>query len=197
MRKQIDHRPRPIFSEDLPYPCICYPYNLHIWSERLEKWGKTLFWILVIWGIIVAFNVSIVEGENKWGTPVTTFDFALFMAALVETGIYAFLEYCAYHVLALFISALALITQNTIISANVALYEVPKDLPVSVSTETDTAQLHDTGKVKPIKKSDNDICQMCLKYSSVLTQCEIKDEYGTRYRDLCDDCIKKLNEEME
>lgn len=36
-------------------------------------------------------------------------------------------------------------------------------------------------------------CGMCDKLSSHLTYCKIKDDLGTRYRDICDECIKKYN----
>ncbi|MBQ6997585.1 MAG: hypothetical protein IJN60_04335 [Oscillospiraceae bacterium] len=103
--------------------------NLHIWSERLEKWGKILFWFLIIYGVLTAITTSIITEEvvhgtyYQWTETETTFNFVIFLTSIAETVLYAFLEYCAYHVLALLVSSLALITQNTIISANVALYE--------------------------------------------------------------------------
>ena len=107
--------------------------NLHTWAERLEAWGKVLFWFLVIGGIVLAIIASIQSTEvvhgtyYQWTETETTFNFALFFTSVAEIALYAFLEYCAYHVLALLISALASITQNTIISANVALYQAAKD----------------------------------------------------------------------
>ena len=128
--------------------------NLHLWSERLERWGKFLFWFLIVWGVISAIAASIhTEIEfygsyNQYTRERTTFDWDLFVLSLVETGLYAFLEYCAYHVLALLVSALALITQNSIVSANVALYEamyqaskdnVDPDIPEPAATPAATA----------------------------------------------------------
>ena len=42
----------------------------------------------------------------------------------------------------------------------------------------------------------NEKCEMCYKESAHLTYCEIKDEYGTRYRNICDACVSqyKANE---
>ena len=34
-------------------------------------------------------------------------------------------------------------------------------------------------------------CELCGDYVDHLTSCKIKDEYGTRYRSICDDCIAK------
>jgi len=91
--------------------------NLHYWSERLENWGQRLFVILIIIGVFstiaVMFNMSDIDDGEGFMICITT---------AVTWGLYAFIEYCAYHVLALLISALASITQNTIIAANVALY---------------------------------------------------------------------------
>ena len=110
--------------------------NLHLWAERLEDWGRILFFVLIIVGIIVTFanaretsklldevydKVSPAELAAAGVEIPSVFDVVI--NDLWTWGLYAFLEYCAYHVLALLVSALALITQNTIISADVALYE--------------------------------------------------------------------------
>ena len=108
--------------------------NLHIWAARLETFGKILFWILIGAGVILALVESIQTEEVNIGSTyypitktITTFDFELFLTSIGQTALYAFIEYCSFHVLALLISALASITQNTIISANVALYQAAKD----------------------------------------------------------------------
>ena len=36
-------------------------------------------------------------------------------------------------------------------------------------------------------------CDMCEKQGVPVTKCEIKDEMGTRYRFLCEDCLRKYN----
>lgn len=36
-------------------------------------------------------------------------------------------------------------------------------------------------------------CEMCEQYVEYLTYCKIKDEFGTRYRNICDDCVRKYN----
>ena len=38
----------------------------------------------------------------------------------------------------------------------------------------------------PIKK-----CELCDKQTDHLTYCEIKDDLGTRYRNICDECVLK------
>ena len=96
--------------------------NLHYWSEKLENWGQILFVILIIIGIISTIvdtvNMADINEDMAFATCITS---------AITWALYAFIEYCAYHVLALLISALASITQNTIISANVALYEASKN----------------------------------------------------------------------
>jgi len=97
--------------------------NLHDWSGKLENWGKILFVILIIIGIISTIvdtvNMADINEDMAFVTCITS---------AIIWALYAFIEYCAYHVLALLISALASITQNTIISANVALYEASQKL---------------------------------------------------------------------
>ena len=96
--------------------------NLHHWSEKLENWGQILFALIVVFGIIATIveTVNMVDINEDMA-------FATAITSAATWALYAFIEYCAYHVLALLISALASITQNTIISANVALYEASKN----------------------------------------------------------------------
>ena len=90
--------------------------NLWTWCERLETWGQFLFWFIIAGGVISIIASMINE-------QMTT---DLFIITVVETGIWAFVEYCAYHVIALLIASLATIVQNTRISANIALYHEAK-----------------------------------------------------------------------
>lgn len=58
------------------------------WCEWLEKWGKILFWVLIIGGLILSISTSIVEKEvvveeaTYWSEAETeirkTFDFKIF-----------------------------------------------------------------------------------------------------------------------
>lgn len=36
-------------------------------------------------------------------------------------------------------------------------------------------------------------CQICGEYVDHLTYCKIDDDYGTRYRHICDSCMQKYN----
>lgn len=128
--------------------------NLWMWSERLEKWGKILFWAIVVFGIITSITAAIVTedivskiGYNIETKTVTSFKFDLLFLSILEFGLYAFLEYCAYHALALLIGALASITQNTNISTNIALYKASKEEDVPGIVENVAPQ------AKPASKS--------------------------------------------
>lgn len=127
--------------------------NLWLWCERLENWGKILFWVLIVGGLILSISTSIVEKEvvvreaTYWSEAETelrkTFDFEIFIQLLLETALYAFLEYCAYHILALLVGSLATIVQHTKITANISLYKFAKaegvvDVILDDNSETDT-----------------------------------------------------------
>ncbi|MBQ3541982.1 MAG: hypothetical protein IJA45_02530 [Oscillospiraceae bacterium] len=132
--------------------------NLWIWSERLENWGRILFFLLVVIGIIstIAEGVSTHELLQELGKEIDPQELAalgykipsvfdVVLVSLFMWGLYAFLEYCAYHVLALLIGALASITQNTIITANAALLtanmqpNIPKTTPQETTAKTNSA----------------------------------------------------------
>jgi len=112
--------------------------NLHFWSERLENWGRIFFGILIIVGIISTIADTAMMAETS-----DDLVFPTLLTSAVKWGLYAFIEYCAYHALALLISALALITHNTMISANVALLESSKtnDYVVEPKSETEETTL--------------------------------------------------------
>lgn len=107
--------------------------GLWSWSGTIEDWGKILFWIIVIAGIINSITTSIVSTEEIRGTfytyteTKTEFSFEIFLTSLLSTGFYAFLEYCLYHIVALLIGSLASIVQNTRITADIAIYKAAKD----------------------------------------------------------------------
>ena len=92
--------------------------NLHIWAERLESLGRYLFGALIVIGVISTIFDGIktadIDEELVVGAMITS---------AISWALYAFIEYCAYHVLGLLVSALATITHHTVISANVALLE--------------------------------------------------------------------------
>lgn len=48
-------------------------------------------------------------------------------------------------------------------------------------------------KIKTEETQGAEKCQICDGFVERLTYCEIKDDYGTRYRSICDNCIAKYN----
>ena len=103
--------------------------NLWVWGERMEKLGKILFISLIICGIILSITTSISTVQIEKGiytTTETNFSFQTFISILITYAFYAFIEYCAYHVIALIICSLASIVQNNRITANIALFNSAK-----------------------------------------------------------------------
>lgn len=133
--------------------------NLWLWCERLEKWGFILFWILIVIGIvdtiIAGINAhqlieqigaetveEIREASAEMGIEIPTV-FEALVNNLLSWTLYSFLEYCAYHVLALLVGSLATIVQHTKITANISLYKFAKaegvvDVILDDNSETDT-----------------------------------------------------------
>lgn len=99
--------------------------NLWSWCSRLETLGFVLFIILIIIGIITSI-ISGFEtvGITYSGKPEYKFNFGTFFVNLMGSALYAFIEYCAYHVIALLIGALASITQNTKATARLLEYQL-------------------------------------------------------------------------
>ena len=111
--------------------------NLWLWCERLEKLGSILFGLIIIFGIITAIEASFtvtveeVTHSNYYDTwteteTTTSFEWEVLLVSIVETALYAFIEYCVYHVLALLIGSLASMVQHTKITANIILYNSAK-----------------------------------------------------------------------
>ena len=172
--------------------------NLHIWAERLETWGRILFWGLISVGIFVTLITTIEAYEllEELDKSVDLNELALagmeipsvwevFLSNLWKWGLYAFLEYCAYHALALLISALASITQNTIITANVSLFKASGGSAASeTAPQTDTTPKSTINNMPPrtYNRPTTPLpnmweCKHCLTYN--------KNEYGQ-----CKNCGK-------
>jgi|GEM_PF-2991094 len=116
--------------------------NLWLWCERLEKWGFILFWILIIIGVIDTIMAGINahqlieeigaetveeirEASAELGIEIPTV-FEALVNNIFSWTLYSFLEYCAYHILALLVGSLATIVQHTKITANITLYNSAK-----------------------------------------------------------------------
>lgn len=102
--------------------------NLWSWCSRLETLGIILFIILIIIGIIASIIAGFeVVDISYGGKPKYEFNFGMFFVTLLDYALYAFIEYCAYHVFALLIGALASITQNTKATARLLEYQLSAD----------------------------------------------------------------------
>lgn len=118
--------------------------NLWIWASRIETFGEILLVIIVIYGIISAIVASVADMHaTNSGFPVGTFILRLLSGAL-----WAFIEYCAYHVIALLVASLASIVEHTRISARLLEYRELKD---SIATDPTTGE----SSVQPVVLTDN------------------------------------------
>ena len=159
--------------------------NLHTWAERLETWGKIVFIILITVGVLDTIISAVAAHELLESSFSRNELIALGESApsvgevviksLLTWAFYAFLEYCVYHVLALLISALATITQNTTVSANVALYKCSNATqPSSASTPTKETNRPVSTYTKPVSHTPAPenmwTCKNCGTHN--------KNEYG-------------------
>jgi len=91
-------------------------------AEIIESWGKIIFIVLTVIGIILTITVTAtvadVIGESL--------AFPAFLISIVIFELPAFFEYCIYHILALYTGANASVVQNTKIAADVALLQLTK-----------------------------------------------------------------------
>ena len=137
--------------------------NLHSWAENLERLGKIFCVIVIVLGLIASYSSATVTQEVTHGTyyqyteTETKFDNNIFISGIIDTIVQAYLAYCVHHAVALIISALALITQNTTITANIKLYEqiksgeINKDLNETLSTTPGTSILPTNVSIEEFK----------------------------------------------
>ena len=233
--------------------------NLWLWCEKLEKWGFILFWIIIVIGVIDTITAGINahqlieeigaetveeirEASAEMGIEIPTV-FEALVNNLFSWTLYSFLEYCAYHVLALLVGSLATIVQHTKITANITLYNsaktegtsddyeeeckeepkltVEKKKSVSKTNKIPTGfkkciyckelspietercscgcLAFETNNSENTEKSSTDNphkffkCDMCGCECEKITYAKIDDEMGTRYRNICDKCMKQYN----
>ena len=172
--------------------------NLWSWCIRLENWGKILFWILIVGGLILAITSSIVEKEvvikeaTMWSSAETelrkTFDFGIFFSLAIDTALYAFLEYCAYHIIALLVGSLARIVQNTKVAADVAIYNAAKEEKDDSTPENEKNESYLSRAAKEVEKpirNNNSVassskvwvCKKCGEKNSSGMYCKSCGEY--------------------
>ena len=168
--------------------------NLWLWCERLEKWGYILFWILIVIGvidtIIAGINAQqlieqigaetveeIREASAEMGIEIPTV-FEALVNNLLSWTLYSFLEYCAYHILALLVGSLATIVQHTKITANIALYTTAKAEDVIDDYEENVEGINQTEKIEKQKPIKNKKIETLEKWKSegLITEKEYEEE---------------------
>ncbi len=96
--------------------------NLWSWASGLETLGMILFVAIIVIGVITAV-ISSFEVVNSYSYKSEyEFNWGMFFLKLIDCALYAFIEYCAYHVIALLVGSLASITQNTKATAKIIEY---------------------------------------------------------------------------
>lgn len=170
--------------------------NLHAWAERLESWGAYFCIILLVIGIIsTCMNVYAVSSEEELilGTA---------LSSLVTWGIYIIIAFCSFHVFALLISALATITQNTIISANVALYESAQNAPAFKPDESHTpveskAPEKAVAKEAPkaVSKEEKQTAIAPIQVDATTIECPTCHTTQNAARSVCWSCGQRFNKD--
>lgn len=98
--------------------------DLWSWAAGLETLGKILFVVIIVIGVVSAIFSSFQVVPNDYGyRSHVDFLWGEFFLGLVYTALYAFIEFCAYHILALLVGALASIVQNTRAAARILEYK--------------------------------------------------------------------------
>ena len=92
-------------------------------GNDIKKYGKILCYCVIAFGVINALiSAGVIEVFSYEDAMMET-GFVMFLITLVTWGIYAFFVFLGYEILSMLLSAVATITQNSYVSANVALYE--------------------------------------------------------------------------
>ena len=134
--------------------------NLWMWCERIEQWGKFLFWILIIVGVFTILAAAIDAYDKAYyGEELFSVSEVVFKVSL-KWVFYSFLEYCIWNVSALLIGSLATLVQHTKITANVTLYNSAKTEGVTDDYKQESDR-DNTGKIKSYKKGANPLMKRC------------------------------------
>lgn len=147
--------------------------SLWSWAGWLETWGKGFFIVLIIIGIISTVMQAVQVAEVDEGLLFVTI-----ITSAITWALYAFIEYCTYHVLSLLIASHATIVQNTKITANVALYNTAKEEGI---LEQEDKKVTPPAAPKPIAGKASSGGDWICK------ECGTKNDAGSRY---CKDCGK-------
>ncbi|MGN0576145.1 MAG: hypothetical protein ACI4J2_08950 [Ruminococcus sp.] len=97
--------------------------NLWTWARRLELLGQILLALIIIGGVIISWADSYIITDVVHSEYEREFSFSLFFVNIFHYTIYALIEYCSYHVIALLVGSLARIVQSTHTTARIAEFE--------------------------------------------------------------------------
>lgn len=146
---------------------------LNSWANRLERWGEVLFVFLVISGAIISLILGLNAADNAFHDDEFIAFMGAFFSSVLSWGLYAFVEYCAYHAIALLISALARIVQNTSVTSNVALYSAYQEYKSCETSVEDSIPSTPAPFIRPeIPKSKTEVwhCPFCGQRNSTDSQ---------------------------
>lgn len=108
------------------------------WADRMEDWGAILCFLLVVIGLLMAFlSAGTVEKVSDDSYALT------FFLTFLPWCVYAVIAHFAFRIAAVLLEALASITLNTAVSANLALYEATQkgsDVPTETPEEREAPQ---------------------------------------------------------
>lgn len=102
---------------------------LRIWAERVEAFGKIIFYILIAVAILdtcsVAFQIYVSETFVNYfiGSEPSDFIALPVIKAFCKNIILVFLEYCIYSISKVLLTAVADIVENSHITTNLALFK--------------------------------------------------------------------------
>lgn len=176
--------------------------NLWVWCERLEKWGLRICIVLAILGFITIISDALeasrlidelnIDVDNirkasaEYGIEIKTV-FEVVVEDIFLWGLYCFIEYCAYHALALFIGSLATLVQNSNINTNINLYN-----SIHNSTEEKDEDLNQN-RTENIEKTENTTYTLsAFSEETDTTNCPLCDFKQPKNRKICFKCGAQL-----
>lgn len=200
--------------------------NLWIWCERIERWGFRICIALLIIGLITIISNAVETAQllEQYGLDLDelrefSIDYGVEVKSVFETviedtttwALYCFLEYCAYHTLALLVGSLATIVQNTKITANVSLYKYAIENNIlfendDAEKEADKTENNTTAKntssqkqeYNPLYESESKVCPNCGKsqpaYRSLCFYCRSKFIDNNTW--VCPECCRENSNDI-
>ncbi len=138
--------------------------NLWRWCQRVETFGFVMMAVVIFLGFIQSIQAAsaVQELETLYGKDKQSFDVWVFLLALLETAVKAFVTYCAFHCVALLLGAISSIVQNTRISADLALLNSMSNPELSIDNEKNVAAKTWVCKnCKAVNSANSIFCTSC------------------------------------